>query len=57
MGKGDAMRRRLIPIPPRLLFAATLISDLAAVGAHEIVVHSRPRYEALTRVARCKVIR
>jgi len=51
------MRRHLIPIPPRLLFTATLTGDLAAVGAHKIAVYSRPRYGATARVSRREVIR
>ncbi len=51
------MRRRPIPIPPRLLVAATLTGDLAAAGTHEIAVHGRPRYGAMARVSRREVIR
>jgi len=57
MSGGDAMRRRPIPIPPRLLVAATLTGDLAAAGTHEIAVHGRPRYGAMARVSRREVIR
>ncbi len=34
------MIRRLTAV--RLLLAAVLVIDLAAVGAHEVAVHSRP---------------
>lgn len=40
----------------RLLIALVLVADLAAVGAHEIAVHSRPCWFGLWRVPQCQVL-
>jgi len=40
-----------------LLLAAALIMTLAAVGAHEIAIHSQPCYWAMWPVLHCEVAR
>lgn len=49
------MIRRLIPF--RLLVAAVLVIDLAAVGAHEIAVHSQPCLWGPWPIPHCQVLR
>ena len=49
------MTRRVTPL--RLLFAAVLLIDLGALGAHEISVHSVPCWFGTWRVPQCQVLR
>ncbi len=49
------MIRRLGPL--RLLLAVVLIIDAAAVGAHEIAVHSQPCVWGPWPVPHCQVLR
>ncbi len=48
------MSRRMTPL--RLLLAAVLVVDAAAVGVHEITVRSAPCYWAVWRVPQCQVL-
>ncbi len=49
------MTRRMTPF--RLLIAAVLVIDLAAVGAHEVAVHSRPCMWGPWPSTQCQVLR
>ena len=49
------MTRRVTP--PRLLLAAVLIIDLAALGAHEVAIHSQPCFFGPWAIAHCRVLR
>ncbi len=49
------MTRRLTLF--KLLLAAVLVIDLAAVGTHEVAVHSAGCYGAMWRVPHCAVAR
>jgi hypothetical protein len=49
------MIHRLTPFT--LLLAAVFIMALAAVGAHEIAIHSQPCYGAMWPVSHCEVAR
>jgi len=40
----------------KLLIAAVLVFDAAAVGAHEITVRRAPRYGAAWRMPHCQVM-
>ncbi len=48
------MSRRLIPF--KLLIAAVLVVDVAAVGAHEVAVHSRPCMWGPWPILHCQVM-
>ncbi len=40
-----------------LLFAVVLIMALAAIGVHEIAIHSQPCYGTIWPVSQCKMAR
>jgi hypothetical protein len=42
--------------PFRLLITAVLVIDLAALGAHEVSVHSAPCWFGLWRVPQCRML-